>query len=92
MEKALKWITPKEKQIEIAQKIKAIRKSKKISQHVLANQSGVAYASITRFEQTGEISLSSFVKILFALDLDDCFDSLLNKSLYRNIEDVLNDQ
>ena len=44
MEKALKWITPKEKQIEIAKKIKAIRKSKKISQHVLANQSGVAYA------------------------------------------------
>lgn len=92
MEKALKWITPKEKQIEIAKKIKSIRKCRGISQRILSYKSGVAYASITRFEQTGEISLASFVKILFALDLDECFDDLLNKSHYRSIEEVLRDK
>ena len=38
-------------------RVKKKRKAMKISQKALAEQSGVSYASIRRFESTGEISL-----------------------------------
>lgn len=89
MEQALLRLTPKEKQLQLADKIKKIRKSEKITQKRLAILSGVTYSSIRRFEETGEISLNGFIKILFALDLYDVFDQLLSKSIYKTLEDAI---
>lgn len=89
MEKALLWVTPKEKQLELATKIKKIRKSEKITQKRLVILSGVTYSSIRRFEETGEISLNGFIKILFALNLYDVFDALLNKPTYKTLEEAM---
>lgn len=89
MEQALLWLTPKEKQLQLADKIKKIRRSEKITQKRLAILSGVTYSSIRRFEETGEISLNGFIKILFALNLYDVFDLLLNKTIYKTLEDAI---
>ena len=92
-EKALEFVTYYEKQLEIAKRFVAIRKNRKISQQRLAYISGVSYASIRRFEKTGDISLSSLVKLALALQLYDDLDNLFKtRKEYKSIEDVINDQ
>ena len=86
MNQELLWLTPSKKQLQLAEKNKKIRKSEKITHKRLATLSGVTYASIRRFEETGEISLNCFIKVLFALNLYDAFDVLLNKEIYKTIE------
>ena len=91
--KALEFVTYYEKQLEIAKRFIAIRKNRKISQQRLSELSGVSYASIRRFEKTGDISLSSLVKISLALQLYDDIDNLFKRDKeYRSIEEVINDQ
>lgn len=92
-EQALHFATYYEKQLEIAKRFVAIRKSKKITQQRLSILSGVSYASIRRFEKTGDISLSSLVKLSLALHLYDDLDNLFkNHPNYQSIEDIINDQ
>ena len=50
-------------QTETVKRFKKRRKEQKISQKALAAKSGVAYASIRRFESMGEISFSSLLKL-----------------------------
>ena len=92
-EKALQFVTYYEKQLEIVKRFVSIRKNKKISQRRLSVLSGVSYASIRRFEKTGDISLSSLVKLSLALQLYDDLDNLFKRDHeYKSIEEVLNDQ
>ncbi|TIH12508.1 XRE family transcriptional regulator [Marinifilum sp. JC120] len=41
------------------------------TQKMLSERSGVSLSTLRKFEQTGKISLESFVKICFCLDLLD---------------------
>ena len=92
-EQALQFVTYYEKQLEIAKRFVAIRKSRKISQQRLSAISDVSYASIRRFEKTGDISLSSLVKLALALQLYDDIDNLFkSKHTYTSIEEIINDQ
>ena len=92
-EQALQFVTYYEKQLEIARRFVNIRKSKKVSQQRLSIISGVSYASIRRFEKTGDISLSSLVKLALALQLYDDLDNLFkNHQIYNSIEEIINDQ
>lgn len=92
-EQALQFKTYDEKQLEIAKRFVAIRKSRKVSQQRLSILSGVSYASIRRFEKTGDISLSSLVKLALALQLYDDLDNLFkNHQEYKTIEEIINDQ
>ena len=89
-EQALQFTTYYEKQLEIAKRFIAIRKSRKVSQQRLSVLSGVSYASIRRFEKTGDVSLSSLVKLAMALQLYD--DLFKNHQEYKTIEEIINDQ
>ena len=60
------WETNDEILLDLVSRFKRIRKRKNITQKKLSEISNVSYASIKRFEQTGEISLSSLVKICVA--------------------------
>lgn len=92
-EQALQFVTYYEKQLEIAKRFVTIRKYKKISQQRLSILSGVSYASIRRFEKTGDISLSSLVKLALSLQLYDDLDNLFkNHQEYKTIEEIINDQ
>ena len=92
-EQALQFVTYYEIQLEIAKRFVAIRKSKKVSQQRLSILSGVSYASIRRFEKTGDISLASLVKLALALNLYDDLNNLFkNYQDYKSIEEIINDQ
>lgn len=73
----------------IASNFKRRRKEHKISQKQLALLSDVSLGSIKRFEQTGDISLSSLIKISQILDLEKDLLNLFTTPYYTNIEDMI---
>ena len=79
--------TYKEIDFDIAERNIKLRKRKKILQRDLALKSSVSYASIKRFEQTGEISLGSLTKIAIALDVDKQLDNLFDNVPFNSIEE-----
>ena len=82
-ERALEFVTYYEKQLEISQ----------VSQQRLSELSGVSYASIRRFEKTGDISLASLVKLALALQLYDDLDNLFKiRKEYKSIEEVISER
>lgn len=56
---ALVWETAEELDMKLAQRVRNIRRRRKISQEELSRMSGVSYGSVKRFEATGKISLLS---------------------------------
>jgi transcriptional regulator with XRE-family HTH domain len=67
---------PSQVQLELASRFREIRRNKKISQSQLANKSGVSLGSIKRFEQTGQISLESLLKLAHLFDRLSDFDTV----------------
>jgi len=63
--------------LETAEKIKALRKRKKYSQAELAERSAVSLGSLRRFEQTGQISYESLLKISLILGRLEDFEQVL---------------
>jgi len=88
----LLWDTPNDIALRTANKIKRIRKRKKITQEILAAKSNVSYASLCRFEQTGLISLESFIKICMELGVIDEVRELFTRPVYTSIEEVMNEE
>ena len=71
----------------IVERVKKKRKQMKLSQRQLSQKSGVTYASIRRFETTGEISLSSLLKIAHALDSLKDFEGLFKGQTITSLKD-----
>lgn len=71
----------------IVERVKKKRKQMKISQRQLSQKSGVTYSSIRRFETTGEISLSSLLKIAHALDALKDFESIFKGQTVTSLKD-----
>ena len=71
----------------IVERAKKKRKQMKISQKELSQRSGVTYASIRRFETTGEISLTSLLKIAHALDALKDFENLFKGQAITSLKD-----
>ena len=69
-------------------RIKKRRKEMKISQKDLARISGVTYASIRRFEETGDISIANLLKIANAFNKLDDFNYLFNEPIIMKIKDL----
>lgn len=84
--------TPTEITTGIAKRFSLIRKRRKITQKDLAKKSGVSYASLRRFEETGEISLISLSKLSIALDISEELDGLFSDVPFNSIEEVINGQ
>lgn len=82
--------TPKEIQLEIAKNVRMKRKDLKLTQEKFAEKSGVSFGSIKRFENTGEISLFSLVKIAMVLHCEDELLELFKKKEYTSIEEIIN--
>lgn len=70
---------PNDVKLELAEKIKVLRKKAGYTQQELAKRTQVSYGSIKRFEQTGEISLIHLLEIARILDVLEDFDLLFNK-------------
>lgn len=78
--------TPNQVLFDLAEKFKKLRKSKSISQSKLAKKSDVSLGSIKRFEQTGQISLESLLKLAHYFNRLDDFDLVFK--LDENIKEI----
>ena len=83
--------TPKEIDLLIAERIRKIRRRRKISQKRLSEKSGVSLGSVKRFENSGEISLISLTKIAVALELGGELERLFEDTPYLSIEEIINE-
>ena len=61
----------------VAGRFRNARRAAKISQMTMAERSGVSLGSIKRFERTGEISLSSLIKLAMVLGYEEDFNELV---------------
>jgi len=86
------WETPTQIAKNLADRVKRVRKRKKITQVQLANRCNVSYGSLKKFEQTGEISLISLIKISMELNMVDEINNLFSTPVYSNIDEVINDK
>ena len=75
----------------IVSSVRKRRKEAKLSQLELSKKAGVSLGSLKRFETAGEISLTSLVKIAFALGYESDFSQLFVRKNYQSIEDVINE-
>lgn len=70
---------------DLALRFRARRKEMGITQKELAQTSGVTYASIRRFENTGEIALSRLLRLSNVLgvltDIDTLFKDVIKKDI-----------
>lgn len=83
---------PTDIQRTLALRVKEQRRARHISQKQLSEKSGVSYASIRRFENSGEISFSSFVKIICSLGLSDEIKNLFTKKYYSSIQEIIDEE
>lgn len=88
MEK-LQWETPEEIILNMAIRVKKIRKRKKISQQQLSKMSNVSYGTIKRFEQTGNISMLYLTQIAVALDCVNEIRNMFCNVSYQNIKEII---
>ena len=84
------WDTPSDVALRLATKMKDIKKRKKITQKELAGRSNVSYATLRKFEKTGQISLESFIKLTMELGLIQEINNLFTEPVYSSIEEVIN--
>lgn len=60
-----------------------------LTQKALAEKSGVSLGSLKRFESTGEISLTSLLKLALILDSLDEFHTLFPADKFKSIDEIL---
>jgi transcriptional regulator with XRE-family HTH domain len=86
--------SPFEMTKEIAKKAQEKRLKLNMSQQTLSEKSGVSYGTLKKFEQKGQISLESLLKIALALGEMDQFEHLFAKTddnLPASLDELLDD-
>lgn len=83
---------PQEIAKDIALQEKKKRKIRKLTQAELSKRAGLSLASLKRFEQTGEISFVSLIKIADILDEKEAFAELFMTKEYRSIQEVIDER
>lgn len=66
-------------------RFKLRRKESRMTQRLLSQMSGVSYASVRRFETTGDISFASLLKLSEALGLLSEFNQLFSRPIIKDI-------
>lgn len=84
--------TPGDKQKQVAKRFREMRLSQGLMQTTVAERAQVACSSLKRFEHTGEISLSSLVRIALVLGALDDFDNLFHTRENTSLENWIRPQ
>ena len=80
---------------EIAKKAQEKRLKLNLSQQTLSEKSGVSYGTLKKFEQKGQISLESLLKIALVLGEMDQFEHLFAKTNHKlpaSLDELLDDK
>lgn len=72
---------------DLVERVKERRKELKWSREELSMRSGVSYGSIRRFEEIGDISLSSLLKIANAFGTLEDFNYLFKDEIVTDLEE-----
>ena len=72
---------------DLVDRVKERRKELKISQKELSTRTLVSYGSIRRFENSGQISLTSLIRIANALNCLSDFNLLFKTKQITNLKD-----
>lgn len=72
---------------DLVDRVKERRKELKISQKELSTRTLVSYGSIRRFENSGQISLTSLIRIANALNCLNDFNLLFKTKQITNLKD-----
>jgi len=85
-------LTVSKAQAELQASTKARRLAMGLTQAGLATRAGVSLPTLRKFEQKGQISLESFLKLLMVLDRLEAVVNALEPSeqVFSSIDDVLN--
>ncbi len=83
---SVNMMTPSEMQKMVASRARDLRLELNLSQQTLSERSGVSYGSLKKFEQTGQISLESLLKLAVILGCMDDFNTLF---VHKSAEKVL---
>ena len=87
--KNIKVKTPNDLGKIVSTNARAFRKRQNLSRVRLSEMSGVSFGSIRRFEETGEISLKSLLKIAVVLDCTEEFEQLFKQSEPKSIWEII---
>jgi len=77
---------------DLARRVAAIRKRRGYTQASCALRAGVSQGSLKRFEQSGEVSFTSLIKIAIALGLEDELDQLFRYTAPASIREIIRAQ
>lgn len=83
---------PREIAKDIAAQEKAKRKRRRFTQKELSERAGISLASLKRFEQTGEISFVSLIKIADILGETEVICDLFKSRDYQSIQEVIDER
>lgn len=89
---AICFKTPQEILLQLASQAKEKRLALNLSQAGLASRSGVSLGSLKRFEHSGQISLESFLKLIWVLDDLGRIENLFTYNLDQGVlslDDIL---
>jgi len=81
--------TPNELAEILSKNARARRKKLNLSRQRLSEMSGVSFGSIRRFEEIGEISLKSLLKIAIVLDCTIEFEQLFKQTEPTSIQEII---
>lgn len=74
---------------DLAKRLRARRLARNLTQEGLARRSGVALATLKRFERSGAISFVSFIRLAVALGEEAGLERLLADEEFETLEQVL---
>lgn len=66
---------------DLIERVRARRKAQGLTQRRLADRAGVSYSSLRRFETTGEISLTSLLRLAQTLGCLEDFNALFGRKM-----------
>ncbi|MCA9545289.1 MAG: helix-turn-helix domain-containing protein [Myxococcales bacterium] len=81
--------SPTDVQRDLAARAKARRLALGFTQQAAAERAGMSLSSLKRFERTGEVALSSLLRLALVLDALGEFGHLFEPSEDRTLDDVL---
>jgi transcriptional regulator with XRE-family HTH domain len=82
-------LAPNDIQNLLAEKVRKARLASNLTQSGLASRAGVSLGSLKRFEQTGDISLSSLAKLAFALRMEHDFEDIFSPRRSETLDELL---
>ncbi len=83
-------LTPSQVQINLAARIKQRRLEQRLTQEQLAQKAGLPLATYRLFEQRGQISLSAFMLVAFALNALHELNELFTHPTWATMDEMLN--